>query len=209
MTFVKMMDVASYLHRLMANELLRDKLVEHLQSIEKLLSHPACNIIPQLEFDLDLIEVLNGYCFSIKSQSFIPCPIPTSMLGKVSLRSFVPYDLCTEYFREGILNSFPDEEVRENFLNKFYQCFLAFNMPYKVKKLVVVGPKDSGKTLWSNIFHRLIPANYIASLTNDRLFYAAMITNKTQLVIVDEWSATRMESDLAKCITCDSQELLN
>ena len=27
-----------------------------------------------------------------------------------------------------------------------------------------------------------------------------MITNETQLVIVDEWSTTRMDSDLAKCI---------
>lgn len=203
-TFIHMMDVTSYLHRLMANEQLRDKLVQHFLIIQKFLSHPACEIIPQLEFDLDLIEVLNGYCFSIKSRCFIPCPIPTSMLGKVSPRSFVPYDHSTppqpRYFKEGILNSFSDEGVRANFLNKFYQCLLAFNMPHKVKKLVVAGPKDSGKTSWSNIFHRLIPANFISSLTNERQFSAAMITNETQLVIVDEWSATRMESDLAKCI---------
>jgi hypothetical protein len=57
-----------------------------------------------------------------------------------------------------------------------------------------------GNTSWSNIFHRLIPADFIASLTNERQFSAAMITNETQLVIVNEWSATRMESDLAKCI---------
>ena len=44
-TFVKMMDVSSYLPRLMGNEALRDKLVEHLQPIQKLLSHPACEII--------------------------------------------------------------------------------------------------------------------------------------------------------------------
>jgi hypothetical protein len=87
-----------------------------------------------------------------------------------------------------------------NILLFIYQCLLAFNMPHKVKKLVVAGSEDSEKTSWSNIFHRLIPANFIASLTNERQFSAAMITNETQLVIVDEWSATRMESDLAKCI---------
>ena len=44
------------------------------------------------------------------------------------------------------MNSFPEDEIRANFLNKFYQCLLAGRMPYKVKKLVVYGPKDSGKT---------------------------------------------------------------
>jgi hypothetical protein len=73
-------------------------------------------------------------------------------------------------------------------------------MPHNVRKLVVVGPKDSGKTSWSNIFHRVIPASYIASLTNERKFSAAMINNETQLVLVDEWSANTMQSDLAKCI---------
>ena len=60
-------------------------------------------------------------------------------------------------------------------------------MPHKVKKLVVAGPKDSGKTSWLNIFHRIIPSAAIASLTKEKQFSAAMITNKTQLVIVDEY----------------------
>ena len=204
MTFVKMTDVASYLHRLLANDMLRDSMLRHFASIEKFLSHPACEIIPQIQFDLDLIEVSNGYCFSIKSRGFIPCPIPSSKLGKLSPRAFVPYDHTTtpepNYFQEGILNSFPDDGVRARFVNKFYQCLSAFNMPQKESKLVVAGPKDSGKTSWSNIFHRIVPTDAIASLTKEKQFSAAMITNDTQLVIVDEWSATTMESDLAKSI---------
>ena len=73
-------------------------------------------------------------------------------------------------------------------------------MPHKVKKLVVAGPKDSGKTCWSNIFHHIIPSSAIASLNKEKQFSAAMITNETQLVIVDEWLANTMESDLAKSI---------
>ena len=73
-------------------------------------------------------------------------------------------------------------------------------MPHKVKKLVVAGPKDSEKTSWSNILHRIIPSSAIASLTKEKQFSAAMITNEIQLVIVDEWSANTMESDLAKTI---------
>ena len=102
-------DIQKVMHRLMGNEALRDKLVEHLQPIQKLLSHPACEIIPQIQFDLDLIEVLHGYCFSIKSRSFIPSPIPASNLRKLSPRAFIPYDHTTppqpKYFRQGILNS--------------------------------------------------------------------------------------------------------
>lgn len=203
-TFVKMMDVTSYLHKLLANEALRDKLVQHFQSVERILSHPACEIVQQIQFDLDLIEVSNGFCFSIRSRTFVVCPIPASMNGKLSPRAFIPYDCSTQpqpaYFREGIINSFPDADVRVNFLNKFYQCLLASKMPHKVKKLVVVGPKDSGKTSWSNIFHRIIPPGYIASITNERQFSASMVTNETQLVLVDEWSASTMQSDLAKTI---------
>ena len=29
------------------------------------------------------------------------------------------------YFKEGVLNSFPDEIARAKFCNKFYQCLLA------------------------------------------------------------------------------------
>ncbi|CAB4024379.1 Hypothetical predicted protein [Paramuricea clavata] len=45
LTFVKMMDVTSYLHKLLANEVLRDKLIQHFQAVDRLLSHPACAII--------------------------------------------------------------------------------------------------------------------------------------------------------------------
>ena len=178
--------------------------MRYFASIEKFLTHPACEIIPQIKFDMDLIDVSNGYCSSIKSRSFIACPIPSSMLGKLSPRAFVPCDHTTPpepiYFREGILNSFADHDVRARFLNKFYQCFSTFNMPRKVTKLVVAGPKDSGKTSWSNIFHRIISAAAIASLTKEKQFSAAIITNETQLVHVDEWSANTMDSELTKNI---------
>ena len=87
-TFVKMMDVSSYLHKRLVNELLRDELIHHFPTVERILAHPACEIILQIKFDVNLIEVSNGYCF--KSRKFIKCPIPESMKGKQSPRSFVP-----------------------------------------------------------------------------------------------------------------------
>ena len=203
-TYVRMMDVSSYLNKLLANEALNNDLLRHFQSVEKILSHPACEMIKQIEFDLDLIEVSNGFCFSISQRKFVENPIPPSKVGKLSPRAFVPYDCSTppqpRYFKQGILNSFPEEAKRVNFLNKFYQCLLANKMPQKTRKLVVAGPRDSGKTSWANVFHRIVPPECIASVTNEGQFSAAMITQTTQLVIIDEWSRSRMQSDLAKIL---------
>ena len=55
------------------------------------------------------------------------------------------------------MNYFPEDEIRANFLNKFYQCLLAGRMPHKVRKLVFYGPKDSGKTNWFRVFLSIIP----------------------------------------------------
>ena len=204
MTYVRMMDVSSYLNKLLANDALNNDLVRHFQAVERILSHPACEMIKQIKFDLDLIEVSNGFCFSISKRAFIANAIPSSKIGKLSPRAFVPYDCSTppqpRYFQEGVLNSFPGEEERVNFLNKFYQCLFASKMPQKTRKLVVAGPRDSGKTSWCNVFHRIIPPECIASVTNEGQFSAAMITETTQLVIIDEWSSNRMQSDLAKTV---------
>jgi hypothetical protein len=161
-------------------------------------------MIKQVKFDLDLIEVSNGFCFSISERAFIANAIPSSKIGKLSPRAFVPYDCSTppqpRYFQEGVLSSFPGEEERVNFLNKFYKCLFASKMPQKTRKFVVAGPRDSGKTSRCNVFHRIIPPECIASVTNEGQFSAAMITETTQMVIIEEWSSNRMQSDLAKTV---------
>ena len=203
-TYVLMMDITSYLHKLLSNDYLKHSIMKHFQMLEKFIGYPACEVIQQLQFDVDLIEVANRFCFSIQNRHFIACPITESMCGKMSPRAFVPYDCSTPpdpgYFREAILNSFKDPAIRVNFMNKFYQCLIAYRMPHKVKKLFVAGPRDSGKTCWANIFHRVVPAESIATITKEHRFSAAMLTDDTQLVIVDKWSTHTMQSDLAKTI---------
>ena len=108
-TYVRMMDVTSYLHKLLSNDYLKHSIMKHFQMLKKFISHPACEVIQQLQFDVDLIEVANGFCFSIRNHRFIACPIAESMCRKMSPRVFVPYDCSTPpdpgYFREAILNS--------------------------------------------------------------------------------------------------------
>jgi energy-coupling factor transporter ATP-binding protein EcfA2 len=83
-------------------------------------------------------------------------------------------------------------------LNKLYQCLEADRIPRKIRKLVVVGPRDSGKTSWAAIFRRIIPLDKIASITYENQFSTAMINDETQIVIIDEWS--EMKPNLAKSL---------
>jgi hypothetical protein len=66
------MDVSSYLNKLLANDALNDSLAKNVSSIERFLSHPACEIVEQMRFDVNLIEVSNGFCFSISDRAFVP-----------------------------------------------------------------------------------------------------------------------------------------
>ena len=97
---------------------------------------------------------------------------------------YVSYDSSTppnpKYFRESILNSFPDDYNRANFLTKFYQCLMAGRMPHKVRKLVVKGLKDSGKTTWASVFLGIIPMKFVASITQEAQFSLSMINEDTQ-----------------------------
>ena len=70
-------------------------------------------------------------------------------------------------------------------------------MAQKTRKLVA-RPLHSGKTSWCKVFYRIIPSEDIASITNKGQFSAAMITDLAQLTIIDEWSSSKMQSDLAK-----------
>jgi hypothetical protein len=132
---------------------------------------------------VNLIEVSNGFCFSISDRAFIPNPINDSMIGKLCPRAYVPYKCSAapqpHHFHDGIHNSFPEEDICVQFVNNFYQCLLAYKMLQKTRKLVVTRPCDFGKTSWANIFKHIMPEEYIASITNERQFSAAMITNET------------------------------
>ena len=41
---------------------------------------------------------------------------------------------------------------------------------------------------------------FITSITNEKQFSVAMISDETQLVFLDEWSETTLQSDMAKTV---------
>ena len=123
--YVYLMDVETYLHKMLVSDELKESIVKHRSAIEALLYHPSCEIIEQLKFDYDLIEVMSpeGTCFKITERAFINYPTEEKDIGKISPRLYVPYDSTTppdpKYFGESVISSFKDPKERVNFLNKF------------------------------------------------------------------------------------------
>ena len=103
--YVYLMDVETYLHKMLVSDELKESIVKHRPAIEALVCHPSCEITEQLKFDYDLIEVMSpeGTCFKITERAFISHPIEEKDIGKISPRMYVPYDSTTppnpKYFR--------------------------------------------------------------------------------------------------------------
>ena len=77
MACIKMIDTASYLNKLLTNEAIRGKVLKHFSSLLRILSHSAyvqsnISIVPQIEFNLELIEVSHSFFFHIPTHAFIP-----------------------------------------------------------------------------------------------------------------------------------------
>lgn len=163
-------------------------------------------MIPQIQFDYDYIEILGDRYLKLSSRRFVKCPFKDDEFGVTSPRCFQPFKLGEltrsdgGYFSSSVFNSFPELPERVNFLNKFYQCLLCYQLPHKAKKLVVVGEIDSGKSSWCQILKGLIPEAKIAILSKEKHFGASMIKDDTQLLYVDEWNAEIMSSDLLKTL---------
>ena len=129
-TFVEMTDPNTYLHKLMSNKTLKHDILRNLTMLVKLKSNTACDLFPKIS---DLVEELGGKCFRTSERRIIDSPLKKDF-QKLFRRMFIEYNPDVEpeplYFKEGILNSFPEEEVRARFLNKFYECLMAGKMPH-------------------------------------------------------------------------------
>ncbi|XP_066911609.1 uncharacterized protein [Clytia hemisphaerica] len=79
-------------------------------------------------------------------------------------------------------------------------CMLAFQVPHKSKRLVLVGDIDSGKTSVMNMFFGLIPEQKIATVTKERVFGLSMIKSDTELLIIDEWTKDMTSADMVKVL---------
>ena len=92
-----LMDVETNVHKRLVSDELKESIVKHRSAIEALLCYLSCEIIDQLTFDCDLIEVMSPEetCFKITERSFINHPIEEKDNGNISPRMYVPYDSTT------------------------------------------------------------------------------------------------------------------
>ena len=75
-TFLRFADVDGNLNKPTANASLREEILSNMTSLSKILKHQDCQVIKQLLFDFDLIEVSEpkGNCFSISRRAFVDYP---------------------------------------------------------------------------------------------------------------------------------------
>ena len=125
-TFVRFADVDSYLNKPPANASLREEILSNMTSLSKILKQQDCQVIKQLLFDFDLIEISEQKrkCFSISRRAFVDYPSEAYGANQRSPRAFREFnseaiEIDAGYFQKGIENSFPDTYTRIAFLNKF------------------------------------------------------------------------------------------
>ena len=199
-TYQSAMSVKAYLRILERNDAIAGSIRRFGQILKEILSSPDCKNIRQIKIDLDVIEVSDGWAFQISRRRFYEYR-REDFEGR-SARAFVEYDARTppqaERFAEDIINSFQPVHDRINVLNKMYQCLMAKRVPTPIKKLLFVGPQDSGIHTWLSIFRRLISRERIVTLSHAQKFKTADVREDTELIVVRE--ASRMNRAQAEHI---------
>ena len=214
-SFTRCCSVAEFVHASLTNGKIADILAAQVTNVINILSHPGCQIIRQLKFNYNLIEVKpTGVCFDIAAKKFVANPISDNAIGQESPRAFVSYTYREGHvpnpkiFIEGIENSFPDADKRMHFYRKYYQLLCHRRFPFKTKKLCLVGDPNSGKTSWFAPFQGIIPVKAIASVTREKQFAAYTINEETQVVFIDEWSSDSMCAEDAKRVLQGGLQIL-
>ena len=204
-TYVRCASVETFINVIMGSvDIVGRVSVGHIKQLVSVFAHPDCAIYPQIEIDQDLIEVSGGMCWHLSQLKFVKTPIGEDDVGRKTPRAFARYHYMKSpnphHFIDTITNSFPDNNERLLFLTKWYHLALAHRHVMKLKKLMVVGKKNCGKTTLVNPLLNLIDEEKVASLTKEAKFATSMITADTQLVFVDEFSEQFLDASQAKMI---------
>ena len=161
-TFEHACTVKKFLSLLANNDRLKDDIVIHFAKLESILADPECEFTRQLRVDYDLIEVADGWCFSISKREFVQYHIQD--VGKESPRAFVEYDHAKnpepKYFKEILQNSLTGDEIGH--FCEYYLRLLNYGIKqHKEKVLCLIGEPNSGKTSLFAPISRIIPARYL------------------------------------------------
>ena len=182
-------EARAFINSLATNEQFKSRLIRDMRKVIDLLADPNCELFQPLVIDYDLIEVKNGFCWSVKNRAFVENPIEVRQIGKLSPRRFCAYDPATEadpkYFREILENSLSASEVA-TFCEDFLRLLNYNAKKHKDKVPCLVGAANSGKTSLFFPIQGLVHHGNIATVTKQRAFNKAMITPFTEVIFIDE-----------------------
>ena len=74
-TFEHACSIKKSLSVLANNDQLKGIIITNFNKLEYILADPECEFTQQLRINYDLIEVLNGWCFSLSQRRFVQNPI--------------------------------------------------------------------------------------------------------------------------------------
>ena len=85
-------DVKAFVNSIAANESFKSRLIRDMKRVIDLLSDSDCELIRPISVDYNLIEVNQGYCWSVEERKFLKDPIPAEKVGLITPRAFRQYD---------------------------------------------------------------------------------------------------------------------
>ena len=159
-TFQHCCTVKKFLSMLGNSEHFKETIVKHLNKLDSILGDPQGELAQQLKINYDLIEVSNGWCFSISERRFVENAIGNPLIGRVTPRAYVDYKHDKEpdarYFKEILENSLSETDIK-TFCEYFIRLLNYGTKQHKEKVLCLIGEPNSGKTSLFAPITRLIP----------------------------------------------------
>ena len=159
-TYQHCCSVKKFLSLLGSNDEFKDTIIKHLNKLVEILGDKECEFTKQLRINHDLIEVKEGWCFSVSQRKFVLNPIGDTNIGKESPRAFIDYEHTKVpqpgYFKEILENSLNETEIA-HFCEYFVRLLNCGIKQHKEKVLCLIGEPNSGKTSLFTPISRVIP----------------------------------------------------
>ena len=152
-TYVLMMDMESFVNKMMLSDVVGEDLVKLCRKIIEIMSHHKCKSIPKSRSNWDLIEVKDGTVSPSASEISLNAPLRPEILGKYPQEHMhQSQSLSNNQLR--ILSRIC--QLKSIFLTNITKWLTVNRFPHKCPKVVVAGPRDSGKSTRASVFLSIV-----------------------------------------------------